>query len=384
MLPSQRHLFDLPREIAYLNSASMGLLPKVTLDGVRGMAMRKGQPWVEGDSPMRTLAERARRAAASLIHANPDDIAHMPSVGLAVAQVGRILDIPRGTRVVVMTDDHASPVFEWQMRSARGGYTVEAVKNPGDGDWTRAILETIEDPAAAPLALLSISTLHWTEGCSIDMARVMAAARKAGARVLLDATQSVGVIPLDVRALDPDFVTFVCYKWLLGPHGRSFLYVAKRHQGGIPLDQTMSGRRDVRAEADTYFADTRYVDNARRYDIGQRDFILSMEMAAIGMEMVAGWGVENIGARLAHLTERLAAGLADLKPLKLTPAAHRTPHILSVRMTSGAIPPTLVKDLAARNVFTCSRIGGLRFSPHVYNDEADIDLCIAALKSRVA
>ena len=108
--------------------------------------------------------------------------------------------------------------------------------------------------------------------------------------MLIDATQSAGVLPLDVRALDPDFVVFPTYKWLVGPYGRAFLYVAKRHQDGIPLEQTSYGRRAVRAEQDTYFADTRYVDRARRFDMGERDHFISLEMASIGMEMMAGLG----------------------------------------------------------------------------------------------
>ena len=88
-----------------------------------------------------------------------------------------------------------------------------------------------------------------------------------GAIFLIDATQSAGVIDLDVISLDPDFVIFPTYKWLLGPYGRAFIYIAKRHQNGIPLEQTSSGRRDVRAENAIYFADTSYVANARRFDM---------------------------------------------------------------------------------------------------------------------
>jgi selenocysteine lyase/cysteine desulfurase len=381
LLGSQRHLFDLPADVAYLNSASMGLLPIASREAARELADRKARPWAHPDFKMAAVTERARRAAAGLIGASPDDIAHVPSVGLAVAQAGRLIDIAKGARVLVMEDDHASPVFEWVMRAQRGGYSVETVRNPGDGDWTAAILEAIERPHAAPLALLSVSTIHWTEGCLIDVAAISAAARRQGARVLLDATQTIGVVPFDVAALDPDFVTFVCYKWLCGPHGRSFLYVAKRHQGGMPLDQTMSGRRNVRAEAETYFADTRYVDNARRFDIGQRETILSMDLAAMGMEYIAGLGAAAVGARVGMLTRRLADGIGELPGLSQTPAAQRSPHILSVRPTAGPMPAAVAERMAARGTHSCIRLGRLRLAPHIYNDEADIDRCLADLRA---
>ena len=83
---------------------------------------------------------------------------------------------------------------------------------------------------------------------------------------------------------------FPTYKWLLGPYGRAFLYVAKRHQGGVPLEQTAYGRRAVRAEQATYIADTAYVDDARRFDMGERDHLVSLEMAAVGIGDDGGVG----------------------------------------------------------------------------------------------
>ena len=111
---------------------------------------------------------------------------------------------------------------------------------------------------------------------------------------------------MDVKRLDPDFVIFPTYKWLLGPYGRAFLYVAKRHQSGIPLEQTAAGRRNVRAENAVYFTDLSYVPDARRFDMGERDHFISLEMASIGMEMMADWGASAVVQRLTMLTERIA------------------------------------------------------------------------------
>src|SRR5262249_31121628 len=153
-------------------------------------------------------------------------------------------------------------------------------------------------PGAPPLALASISSVHWADGGVINLDRVVPAVRTQGGAMLIDATQGAGVLALDVRALDPDFVLFPTYKWLLGPYGRAFIYIAKRHHDGIPLEQTSYGRRAVRSEQDVYFRDTGYVDGARRFDMGERDFFISMEMAAIGMEMMAEWGAPAVAERL--------------------------------------------------------------------------------------
>ena len=193
-----------------------------------------------------------------------------------------------------MQDDHSSPALEWLGRAERQGFTAEIVQRPADLDWTAAFLEAIERPGAAPIALASISNVNWSDGCIVDMAPIQAALRKQGALLLVDATHGTGVLDLDVTTLDPDFVAFPTYKWLLGPYGRAFLYVAKRHQDGIPLEQTSAARRGVKAEQAVYFEDMRYLPDARRFDMGERDHFISLEMAAMGMELVASWGTAAV------------------------------------------------------------------------------------------
>ena len=224
--------------------------------------------------------------------------------------------------------------------------------------------------------------MHWSDGGVVDLGRVAPALRASGAALLLDATQSVGVLPLDVGGVDPDFVVFPTYKWLLGPYGRAFLYVARRHQGCVPLEQTSGGRRAVRAEQTTYMADTAYVDDARRFDMGERDHLVSLEMAAVGIEMMAAWGADAVAQRLAMLTERLAAGLADLD-VGISEPRVRSPHILTLGFADG-MPAGLIEALAAQNVYAAPRVGRLRISPHVYNDEADVERFLAAFHNSFA
>ncbi len=315
-----------------------------------------------------------------MINADPVDVALISSVGYGVATAGKLLQIPTGARVLVLADDHSSPTLEWVARAAAQDFTVEAVAYPADGDWTAAVLAAIARPGASPLALASISSVHWSDGGLVDLDAVAAALRRHGAALLVDATHSAGVLALDVRTLDPDFLIFPTYKWVLGPYGRAFLYVAKRRQDGVPLEQTAYGRRAVVAERTPYFADTRYVTDARRFDMGERDHFISLEMAAIGMEMMAAWGADAVVARLAMLTERLAAGLANTSGVALPAPRVRAPHILSLAFPGG-MPPDLVERLAAAQVYAAPRQGRLRISPHVYNDEADVDRFLAVFKT---
>src|SRR5215471_11352010 len=265
MLPSQRALFDIPREVCFFNAATYSPLPIAVQEAGRAAVAHKGQPWKLPADFQPKQYERARKAAAALIGADSADVSLIPSVGYGVATAGKVLTIPRGSRVLVLQDDHTSPVLEWMSRSEAGGFTVEAVKQPADGDWTSAVLAAIDRPGADPLALVSISSVHWSDGGALDMARIATAAKAKGSALLVDATHDVGIRHIDVKKLDPDFLIFPTYKWVLGPYGRAFMYVAKRHQNGVPLEQTAPGRRNVNAENNVYFADLRYLPDARRF-----------------------------------------------------------------------------------------------------------------------
>jgi selenocysteine lyase/cysteine desulfurase len=377
MLASQRALFDIPRDVCFLNAASWSPLPLAAQEAGRVGVGRKGRPWLLDPGFMEAQFERARKAAAGLINADPADVALISSVGYGVATAAKVLSVASGSRVLVLADDHSSPVLEWMARAEAQGFTLETVQRPGNGDWTEAVEEAIARPSGAPIAVASISSVHWSDGGMIDVGRIAGALRRQGAALLIDATHSAGVLPLDVRALDPDFVVFPTYKWLVGPYGRAFLYVAKRHQGGIPLEQTSYGRKAVNAEQSTYFADTSYVASARRFDMGERDYFVSLEMASIGMEMVAGWGAEAISARLAALTARMADGFRNTDVI-VPETRVRAPHILSLSFPEGPAN-ALVKRLAEHNIHVAPRVGRMRVSPHVYNDEEDVDRFVDVL-----
>ena len=378
MLASQRALFDIPRDVCYFNAAGWSPLPLAVLEKGRAAVARKGQPWTLPASFATEQHERARGAAAGLINADPADVALIPSVGYGVATAAKVLKIPAGSRVLVLADDHAAPVLEWIVRAPEGRFIVDTVKHPADGDWSAAVLAAIDRPGAAPLALVSISSVHWSDGGLIDIDRLAPAVRAKGAAFLIDATHGAGVLKMDVATLDPDFLIFPTYKWLLGPYGRAFLYIAKRHQDGVPLEQPSHGRRSVKAEQDVYFQDTRYLPDARRFDMGERDHFISLEMAAAGIELVSGLGQAAVAGRLAHLTGLIASGLRG-SGIAVPETRVRAPHVLSLSFPKG-MPAGLVEKLAAEKIYVAQRLGRIRLSPHIYNDEADVERFTAVLR----
>lgn len=369
-LPCQRHLFELPDGVSYLDAAAWTPLPHPVREaGVAGM-MTKRQPWAHGREATAAWAERARAAAAHLVGASADDIAVVGSVAQAMATAAHNLRPAPGGRLLRVADEFPSHRLVWDRLAAARDLVVEEVPRPADHDWTAALLEAIARPGAPPLALATLSPLHWSDGTVIDLDRVAPAVHAAGAALVVDATQAVGAVPVDVARWRPDFLAFPTYKWVLGPYSLAFLYAAPHRQDGTPLEVHSA---------------TAAAAGARRYDKGERNDPVALPMAATGMELVAEWGAAAIGARLRRLTDRLAARLAeelDGLGMEVAPRALRSPHILGARMPGG-LPPNLVAHLAAEDVFLSERLGGLRASPHVWADDADMDRAAAALRTQL-
>ena len=293
MLPSQRALFDIPDQVCYLNAAAVGPLPRaVKAAGEAGVA-RKVQPWAIEPGDAQQQFERARAAAARLINAEPDDVALISSVSYGIATAGKVLTVPTGTRVLLLQDDHSSPVLEWLGRAEAQGFIVEVVPRPDDGDWTAALLAAIGRPGAPPVGMASISSVHWSDGGAVDLERVAAALKAQGAQVRhrcdarrrrdehRRATARSGFPGV------PDLQVGARSVWPRLPLRREAL--AGRRAAGA--DRLRPARDQLRTAP--YMRDTGYVADARRFDMGERDHFISLEMASIGMEMMAAWGSER-------------------------------------------------------------------------------------------
>src|SRR3546814_7122620 len=112
-------------------------------------------------------------------------------------------------------------------------------------DWTSDVSSSVLLARLdARTRIVALPHCHWTDGGLLDLAAIRAACTSVGAALVIDATQSLGALPFDVAALDPDFLVAGGYKWLLGPYSFGYLYVAKRWQQAMPIEQNWIARKD--------------------------------------------------------------------------------------------------------------------------------------------
>jgi len=369
-----RRLFDIPAEVTYLNCAYMSPLPRSVCEaGNRGVA-RKSRPWEITPPDFFASMEESRARFARLIGAPADTVALIPSSSYGMATAALNLPVARGQRVLLLDEEFPAPVYAWQERARSAGADAVLLPRPADDDWTRVVLEAIDDRTAVAV----LPQLHWTDGGLLDLARIRIALDRVGATLALDVTQSLGALPLDLAAVAPDFMVAACYKWLLGPYSTGFLYVAPRWHTGRPLEQSWIGRAGSENFARLVDYRDEYREGARRYDMGEPSNFALAPMVSEALRQIEEWTIPAIQDTLTEYCEELVRAVAPLG-YTAVPRALRAGHYLGLRRPGG-IPEGLASRLAEQRIFVSVRGPSLRVTPHVYNDAADRERLVAALR----
>ncbi|MCY4650515.1 MAG: aminotransferase class V-fold PLP-dependent enzyme [bacterium] len=363
-----RGMFDLPGDVAWLNSAYLGARAKPVAEAVTKAVNR---PLSEVTAPsFFSPGDRIRELVAFLVGGDAEGVALVPSASYGVATAASALGVGDGDRVLMLEEQFPAMVYPWTERGAEPVF----VKRPPDDDWTAAVLDRLDET----ISVVSAPACHWTDGTRVDLERVGRATRAVGARVVLDVSQSLGMATFDVEKVRPDFVVSVGYKWLLGPPGLCYLWASPENREGRPLDANWMAR----AGSDDFSRVNEYrwelAEGARRYDAGQTWNLWLAEAAGCALEIVSSVGTDRLAAHSRGLTDYLAEEAAALG-LTAPRSEFRSAHLAGLRLPEGADPRSLVTELASRSVYVSVRGNSVRVSAHMWNTREDMDRLLQGL-----
>jgi selenocysteine lyase/cysteine desulfurase len=374
MLSSQRHLFDIPEDVSYLNCAYMSPLMKAAVAAGNVGLARKEHPWEITPAKFFSGAEEFRTTAAQLIGALTDCMAIVPSASYGIATAAANLPVVKGQHILVLDEQFPSNYYPWQRLAEGRGATLKVVAWPEEGDWTSAVLDSLTDD----VAIAALPNVQWTSGGRLDLVRIAEGCRKIGAALVLDLTQSLGALPFSVRDVQPDFAVAANYKWLMGPYTTGLLYVAPKWHGGRPLEENWIQRANARDFASLILYTDDYDHGARRFDMGERSNFGLLPAAIHSMKQLLEWGISEISDTSGALNRQIATEGAELG-FSSPSEELRAPHYLYLQRKAG-IPSALPEILARQKVFVSVRGSSVRVTPHVYNSAKDVERLIHCLR----
>ena len=370
-LISWRKEFPILQRKTYLNSCSLGAL---STRSMAGMA-RFQELWNEyGASAWYKLwlgeIAEVREKFARLIGAQPHEVAIAPNVSAALSEIATGLDMGERNRVVMADLDFPTLAYQW-MAKQRLGIEIDFVESPDRITVpTDKLLAAIDERTG----LVATSRVFYLSGYIQDIAAVTRRAHEKGALVLVDDYQGTGQIPLDVKALDVDFLVTGTLKWLMGGPGLAFIYV---REDLIPrLRPSVTGWWGSRDMFEFRTGVFEYRDDAQRLEAGT-PAVAPIFAANASLDIVLEIGVERIRERTRWLADDLVRRIQERGWTLLSPADGAVRS--SIVMLGMERPDELVDGLKQRGIIVDSRPGRLRISPHFYNTVEENQQIIAAL-----
>ena len=376
---SQKHLFQLPSNIHYLNGAYMSPLLISSEEAAYNDLIRKRNPASILATDFFTDARLLRVNFGKLINCSAERVAIIPSVSYGIMNAVQNIPTDIGQSVIMVSEEFPSDFYAVKAWCNRHSKTVQMI-HPPDTDkqrgalWNQEILNNITEDTCAVV----ISSIHWTDGTIFDLVNIGKKCKENNVLFIVDGSQSLGALPIDVAACNIDALVCTGYKWLLGGYSLGLAYYSPRYDHGCPIEESWM----TRANAEDFTTLTIYTDDylpgAMRYNVGEFSNFILLPLLNTALEQILAWGVDNI----QNYSKELIAPLTDFLEQNgfwIEEQNWRAQHLFGFRIPDHLDRDTLVNQLKSQNIIVSARGNSIRVSTHVYNGVEDVEALMEAL-----
>jgi selenocysteine lyase/cysteine desulfurase len=381
-MESQRHLFELPDAIHYLNGAYMSpLMKSVQEAGVAGTKI-KLSPWAFTVDDFFMPAEALKQKFGRLVNAPASQVAVIPSASYGLKSAIHNIPVNTGDHAIVVANEFPSDYFTIQQWCRQNKKELKIINAPdvtvGRGAaWNDSILNAITTQTAAVV----LSSVHWADGTIFNLQQIGERCNAVNALFIVDGTQSAGALPIDVTAFKIDALVCAGYKWLMGPYSIGLAFYNENFKNGIPIEDSWMNKSNAHDFASLSNYSEEYKPGANRYNMGEFSNPILMPMLDKALDQVMEWGADNIQRYCGRLIQPLLQYLQENKYWMEEPA-YRTNHLFGFLLPGTVDKNLLLQELQKKKVFVSVRGQGIRVSPHIYNNEKDIEALVQVLKSQ--
>jgi len=364
-------------DVAYLNTAGQGPLPRVAIRAAQAALEWKKFPHQLPDSAYFELPDRIRALLARIIGGKPEEIALTTGASAGLAAVANGFDWQPDDDVLIARGEFPAHFSTWMPLAQAGRLKVKLVEPQGRFLGAKDFLAKM----GPRTKIVSTSLVRFDDGTRLDAAQLARACRERGALLLLDASQCAGAMPMDVAALGADFVVSSGYKWLLSPYGTGFFWarsdVIERMRPAPCYWMALEGAAQFHALKMT---EGRPSAGARRWDAPETGSFFNLAPMQASLEFLMQTGVETVWQHNQRLMAEIVERLPRDRCVLASPAepAARGPY-LCIAARSAEKTSALYERLRETKVFVSLREGALRIAPHLYNSSRDLDRLLAVL-----
>jgi cysteine desulfurase/selenocysteine lyase len=311
-----------------------------------------------------------RRTCARLMNAGSSEIAFVKSTSHGLSIVAEGLDWRPGDNVLIYEKEFPSNIYPW-LNLKRKGVEVKFIPSRSG----RIVIDDIEKLIDSKTRLLAVSSVQFVNGFRIDLRRVGEMCKRKNVLLCVDAIQSLGVVPLDVKEAQIDFLSADAHKWLLGPEGIGIFYC--RLDLAERLHPPLVGWKCVQSELEFERPDFCLKADALRFEEGSMNLLGIFGLGA-AVDLLLDVGIENVKNRVLGLGDLI---IREAERRGFTVFTPRSREERGGNVTfAGAFDPAKVRDrLRGQGIMVNVRGGGLRVSPHFYNTEDELSRFFQAL-----
>jgi len=371
-------------DVTYLNFAAHAAIPRVALNAVQSSIAAKMRPHIVDDCSFFSVAASLRQTLATLIGANPDEVALTSGAGAGLAAIAYALKWSVGDEVLIGRGEFPVQYATWKPMEAREGIKVRIAVPRGQFIQSDDLVAAMTPSTR----VVSASHVRFDDGSMLDVSSLAAACKRNGTLLVLDVSQSCGAIPINVRSLGADFIVCAGYKYLLSPWGTGFLWTRKEN-----LDSLRPGPYNWLSQGVESFARLNYVNpepapSLSRWDSAEAASIYNFNLTV--MEASAKFVLDAGPALIRDYNQALIEYFFDRLPDGYRLASPRQASQRGVfgciEVGSRADTESLYQTLRAEGFVVALREGKIRVAPHLLNSTQDMDrlLVVMARASREA
>ena len=222
------------------------------------------------------------------------------------------------------------------------------------------------------------SSIHWMNGLKFDLKRIGEKCQQVGAIFVVDGTQSVGVLDIDIQACKIDALVCAGYKWLLGPYSLSVAYISDKFEDGIPLEESWLNRINSVDMKNLTKYETTYQPKAGKYNVGQSGNFILMPMLHEALKQLNLWKPATIQNYCQNLGKPLISHLQD-SGVVFENKNYFSYHLFPLKLPNSINLDLLKHNLEKNNIYISLRGDYLRISLHVFNDSKDVEKLIEVI-----